>query len=113
MDLCGFKRINDSWGFEAGDDLLVQVAERLNRVARDNDVVARIGGDEFAVMLQSQRSYTAPQVAERRQGRPDLAVYAFKGQSLRLRVSIGVATDEGTKRLYRADAPRRPGDARG
>ena len=106
VDLSGFKRINDSLGFEAGDDLLVQVAERLNRIVRDNDVVARMAGDEFAIMLQSQRSYTAPQVADR--VRIALtSLFTLKGQPLRLRVNIGVADDKGaedfTELVRRAD----------
>jgi len=106
IDLNGFKRVNDNLGFEAGDDLLVQVAERLNRIVRDNDVVARVAGDEFAVMLQSQRSYTAPQVAER--VRVALtSPFTLRGQPLRLRVNIGVADDKDaedfTELVRRAD----------
>jgi diguanylate cyclase (GGDEF)-like protein len=49
-DLDGFKPINDAHGHEAGDLVLVAVAERLERAVRHDDVVARIGGDEFAVL---------------------------------------------------------------
>lgn len=51
IDLDGFKHVNDTHGHETGDHFLSLISERLNRVLRDEDFIARIGGDEFVILL--------------------------------------------------------------
>ena len=52
LDLDGFKKVNDTFGHPVGDQLLVVVSERLKHILRESDIIARIGGDEFVVLLQ-------------------------------------------------------------
>ena len=52
MDLDRFKNINDTLGHAAGDILLIETAKRLKECMRNSDVIARIGGDEFVIMLR-------------------------------------------------------------
>ena len=66
LDLDGFKNVNDSLGHDAGDMLLVEVAKRISRCVRNEDTVARVGGDEFLILLEGLNSAdTAAEVSEK------------------------------------------------
>jgi diguanylate cyclase (GGDEF)-like protein len=62
VDLDGFKKVNDKYGHEAGDDLLKQFSEELQKNTRSTDMVARWGGDEFIVVLVSDLDHATPQI---------------------------------------------------
>jgi diguanylate cyclase (GGDEF)-like protein/PAS domain S-box-containing protein len=65
IDLDDFKSINDAYGHNAGDELLVAIAERLTDCVRPGDTVARLGGDEFALLLVDAQGESLDQVANR------------------------------------------------
>jgi diguanylate cyclase (GGDEF)-like protein/PAS domain S-box-containing protein len=64
LDLDGFKKVNDTYGHLVGDELLVQFGQRLRHAVGPNDVVARIGGDEFAVLVENSGDLDLDGVAE-------------------------------------------------
>jgi len=91
LDFDDFKRINDSRGHQTGDDFLVAMAGRLTSCVRPEDMVARIGGDEFAVFLDSADSVEAVAATERMLAA--LATpWSADGKDLLPSASIGIAT---------------------
>jgi diguanylate cyclase (GGDEF)-like protein/PAS domain S-box-containing protein len=95
VDLDQFKPVNDKLGHAAGDELLVLVAERLKLASRDSDVVGRLGGDEFLVVL---REIPGPDTAMRAADRISEALcgtFELSCGTAELRASIGVAYSKG------------------
>ncbi|MEV4686213.1 sensor domain-containing diguanylate cyclase [Microbacterium sp. LWH3-1.2] len=93
IDLDGFKAVNDHLGHDFGDEVLREVARRLQANVREGDVVARYGGDEFVVVLTADPD-SAVEIAERLR-RAVEEDYAFLTESLSIRASIGVAHARG------------------
>jgi diguanylate cyclase (GGDEF)-like protein/PAS domain S-box-containing protein len=94
LDVDRFKRINDSLGHSAGDDVLREVAARVERTLRPEDTVARFGGDEFTVLCESVGGVLeAVGVADRLQ-REIAQPLRAGGAELRLSASIGIAIAE-------------------
>lgn len=94
LDLDGFKFVNDSLGHNMGDELLQIVSKRLLKCVRPHDTVARIGGDEFTILLEKTQDISQIiSVAERIKESISQPVI-LKGQEVFVNVSIGIATSE-------------------
>ncbi len=91
VDLDHFKSVNDTFGHAAGDDLIQQVSERLVDTVRRQDTVARVGGDEFAILLPGLSDQLAiDQLAQRSLEAVNLPFSVF-GQEIETSASIGIA----------------------
>lgn len=92
IDLDKFKPVNDQHGHAAGDQLLQAVAHRLKACVRESDTVARVGGDEFVVLLtRIHQAQDALQVAEKMQEALRAPFHLPTGQSLHISSSVGIA----------------------
>jgi len=94
VDLDGLKVINDTFGHQAGDEALKQVAEVLSNGVRKSDCVARLGGDEFAVLLERADEATAVETAQRVVAMISDCEFCFKGMCLPLSIAVGIAVVE-------------------
>jgi diguanylate cyclase (GGDEF)-like protein len=107
VDLDGLKSINDTFGHRAGDQALIQVAGLLESGVRKSDVVARIGGDEFGILLENADDKSAHETAARLIEAIAACEFMHEGDSLPLSVAIGVgmidAQDDADQVMARAD----------
>jgi diguanylate cyclase (GGDEF)-like protein/PAS domain S-box-containing protein len=91
IDLDNFKRVNDTHGHRAGDELLKEIAKRLKRVFRESDIVARYAGDEFIVLLQEVQSL--PEVSGMAQRLIEVVSepFSYDTHQLEVSASVGIA----------------------
>jgi diguanylate cyclase (GGDEF)-like protein/PAS domain S-box-containing protein len=117
LDLDGFKKVNDTWGHLAGDELLIQFGTRLRDAVDASDTVARIGGDEFAVLVEEHDGFDAASMAATflaLAGKPFgvLSTTAFVGTSVgvitvdREAVAAGEVARKADSALYEAKKRR-------
>ena len=121
LDIDHFKKVNDTYGHQAGDKVLQTVATALLKCVRPMDTVARYGGEEFAIVLPNCHAYFGGTIAERiRQTIQDMPIAIAPGQDLRVTISVGGAyapewvrstaalwTERADVQLYRAKSEGR------
>ena len=90
LDLDGFKAVNDGYGHASGDLLLVEVAKRLRSIVRGEDVVARLAGDEFVLILRYVHDVAELRAALNRVLGVISAAYSIQGKDIHVYASIGV-----------------------
>jgi diguanylate cyclase (GGDEF)-like protein len=95
VDCDGFKDVNDVFGHQVGDTVLVSVAERLTSVCRTGELVARFGGDEFVVMVESDQPEATVVALGQRIVEVLDSTFEHNGSSVKMSASVGVAVHHG------------------
>ena len=92
FDVDHFKKINDTYGHQAGDYVLSRIAQRISDTVRVEDIFARYGGEEFALMLRESAEDQALMCAERCRKAVDGTEFTFGGTPIKVTISLGIAT---------------------
>jgi len=92
LDLDGFKDINDRFGHPAGDEVLCEVASRLQQQLRAEDTVSRIGGDEFGMIIREGSPTSAQALTQRITQAMSTPIRLPSGDKVSIGISIGMAT---------------------
>jgi len=93
LDLDDFKRVNDSLGHSAGDQVLIALADRLRQIVRGGDSVAHFGGDEFAILFEAKDAEEARGAAKRILGDLVKPFSLAEGRGVRFTAAVGIAMD--------------------
>lgn len=95
IDVDNFKQINDTYGHGVGDEVLKYIADLLQSNLRETDVITRMGGDEFVLIIQESTPAESKQIAQKLQKSLTLPLQ-FNGHSFKLSLSIGIASYDET-----------------
>ncbi len=97
FDLDRFKQVNDQYGHQAGDQVLIEISTAIKQQLRDSDLLSRYGGEEFLIIAPNTGPAEAALLAERLRARVEANVFLrdhrdFSGQGLNITISIGLAS---------------------
>ncbi len=90
-DVDHFKKLNDTYGHQAGDEVLKRVAELLRETGRNSDTIARFGGEEFVILVGQPTEKGLEKFAERIRDRIASEPFVFEGQNIHVTISLGAA----------------------
>ena len=96
LDLDHFKKINDTYGHQVGDKLLIQFVETTKNILTKSDIFARVGGEEFAILLSQMDRKDAYDLAEKIRKEVENISIRYKGQNVFVRTSIGITQNSTT-----------------
>lgn len=91
FDLDGFKPVNDTYGHQAGDEVLVGIAQAVGRIVRRNEMFFRVGGDEFALLVPASTSPGLLELAHRLVEAVSELRFSFAGNTVGVTASVGIA----------------------
>jgi diguanylate cyclase (GGDEF)-like protein len=91
LDIDGFKQINDTYGHQFGDLVLIEIAKIITHSVRDSDMVARYGGDEIVIILPDSSKENARMVADRIRAAVEAYKFPYEEKTVRITVSIGLS----------------------
>ncbi len=97
IDIDDFKNINDQYGHPAGDLVMKETAAIIKSQLRETDIVARIGGDEFAIICLDAESEYGREIAERIREKVEKTVFSYLSQKIYLTISVGCVSNEYNK----------------
>jgi len=96
LDLDHFKKINDTYGHQVGDKLLIRFVETIKNILAKSDIFARVGGEEFAILLSQMDRNDAYNLAEKIRKEVENISIRYKGQNVFVRTSIGITQNSTT-----------------
>ncbi|MEH6471975.1 MAG: diguanylate cyclase [Halopseudomonas sp.] len=99
IDVDHFKQINDQLGHPGGDHILSSLVQALNNVMRPYDILGRIGGEEFAVLLPGAHQALAEKIAERLRRTIEQCSFEFQQQPIRVTISVGITIAQAPQDL--------------
>ncbi|NMP32146.1 diguanylate cyclase [Thalassotalea sp. M1531] len=100
FDLDHFKKLNDNYGHQCGDLVLIETASRVSSLLRDADVFGRYGGEEFGIVLPQTDQIGALEVAERVRAAISNSPIIFEGKKISFSASVGLATLNSEHKRY-------------
>jgi diguanylate cyclase (GGDEF)-like protein len=98
LDIDHFKHINDTYGHPVGDNVIVSITRTMSQLARKSDIIGRVGGEEFAIILPDTNAKLAMTIAERI--RMEIEKARFESEDIAVAISIGVALQHDDEDIY-------------